>query len=122
MTNIIQRRSCHGAKIRMSTLLVSMSYRYRPFCERERVPSPTVVATVGPHPSQPTITVFAKISPNPSITPFTKGKNMLMDNEESNAQKRALAGSEESKTASVADAAIAGRAAGAAVVLVVRGA
>jgi hypothetical protein len=68
------------------------------------------------------MTVFAKISPNPSITPFTKGKNILMDNEESNAQKRALAGSEESKTASVADAAIAGRGAGAVVVLVVRGA
>jgi hypothetical protein len=86
---------------------------------REKMPSPTFVATLGPHPSHPTMTVFAKISPNPSITPFTNGKNILMDNEEHRAQMRVLAGSVGSNTARVADAVGAGRAAG---VVIARGA
>jgi hypothetical protein len=68
------------------------------------------------------MTVFAKISPKPSITPFTNGKNMLMANEENNAQVRVRAGSSWSNMASVTDAAVAGRAEAAAVVVVVRGA
>jgi hypothetical protein len=51
------------------------------------------------------MTVFAKISPNPSITPFTNGKKKLMDNDEHSAQKRVLAGSVSSNTARVIDAA-----------------
>jgi len=94
------------------------------FCEG--VPSPTFVATVGPHPSHPTMKVFAKISPKPSITPFTNGKNMLMDNEENRAQMRVRVGSAWSNIARVTDAAVAGRAAGVAaaaavVVVVARG-
>jgi len=58
------------------------------------------------------MTVFAKISPNPSITPFTNGKNILMDNEENRAQMRVRGGSAGSNTARVAAAvAVAGRAA-----------
>ena len=90
---------------------------HRPlFCER--TPSPKFVATVGPHPSHPIITVFAKISPNPSITPFTNGKNMLIDSEETSAQKRVPTGSVSSNTARVAEAAGAEWAAGVVVVVV----
>lgn len=91
--------------------------RFERFCEL--APIPTFVATVGPHPSHPTITVFAKISPKPSITPFTKGKNMLMDNEEKIAQMRVRAGSVWSNMARVTDAAVAGRAEAAEVAIVV---
>jgi hypothetical protein len=52
------------------------------------------------------MTVFAKISPNPSITPFTNGKSMLMDNEETKDQKRVLTGSVPSNTARVIEAAV----------------
>ena len=76
------------------------------------MPSPKFVATVGPHPSHSTMTVFAKISPNPSITPFTNGKSMLMDNEETRDQKRVPTGSELSNTARVIEAAVAWLAAG----------
>jgi hypothetical protein len=55
------------------------------------------------------MTVFAKISPKPSITPFTNGKNMLMDNEENKAQMRVRAGSVGSNIARVTDAVVAGR-------------
>ena len=105
----------------MPTLFSTVFYL---FCDRLRVgtPSPTFAATAGPHPSHPTMTVFAKISPNPSITPFTNGKNILMDSEEKRAQMRLLAGSVGSNTARVADAAVAGWAAGVVVVVVVRGA
>jgi hypothetical protein len=65
------------------------------------------------------MTVFAKISPKPSITPFTNGKNMLMDNEENKAQMRARAGSVWSNIARVTDAVVAGRAEAASVVVVV---
>jgi hypothetical protein len=65
------------------------------------------------------MTVLAKISPKPSITPFTNGKNMLMDNEENKAQMRVLAGSVWSNIERVTDAVVAGRAAEAAVVVVV---
>ena len=100
----------------MSTSLVAMASYHR----RERLPSPRFVATLGPHPSQSTMTVFAKISPNPSITPFTNGKNRLMDNEETSAQKRVRTGSAGSNTARVIDAAaVVGRAAGVVVVVVV---
>jgi hypothetical protein len=69
------------------------------------------------------MTVFAKISPKPSITPFTNGKNMLMDNEENKAQMRVLAGNVWSNIERVTDAVVAGRAeAAAAVVVVARGA
>ena len=69
------------------------------------------------------MTVFAKISPKPSITPFTNGKNMLMDNEEKKAQMRVRAGRVWSNIASVTDAVVAERveAAAAVVVVVVRG-
>jgi hypothetical protein len=70
------------------------------------------------------MTVFAKISPKPSITPFTNGKNMLMDNEENKAQTRVRAGSVWSNIARVTDAVVAGRAEApsAVVVVVSRGA
>lgn len=73
---------------------------------REGMPSPKFVATLGPQPSHSTMTVFAKISPNPSITPFTNGKSMLMDNEETKDQKRVLTGSVPSNTARVIEAAV----------------
>jgi len=95
---------------RTSASLVIMSPHYRLL--RDGMPSPKLVATVGPHPSHPTMTVFAKISPNPSITPFTNGKSMLMDNEETKDQKRVLTGSVLSNTARVIEAAIARLAAG----------
>ena len=95
---------------RTSAPLVTMSSHRCLF--REEMPSPKLVATVGPHPSHPTMTVFAKISPNPSITPFTNGKSMLMDNEETKDQKRVLAGSVLSNTARVTEAAVPWLAAG----------
>jgi hypothetical protein len=60
------------------------------------------------------MTVFAKISPNPSITPFTNGKSMLMDSEETKAQKRVLAGNVLSNTARVIEPAVGWSAAAAA--------
>lgn len=94
-------------------------YHHHLRCERfcELAPIPRFVATVGPHPSHPTKTVFAKISPKPSITPFTNGKNMLMDNEEKKAEMRVRAGSFWSNIARVTDPA----AAAAVVVVVARG-
>jgi hypothetical protein len=101
-------------------------YHHHLRCERfcELAPIPRFVATVGPHPNHPTMTVFAKISPKPSITPFTNGKNMLMDNEEKKAEMRVRAGSSWSNIARVTDAAVAGcaEAAAAVVVVVARGA
>lgn len=101
--------------------VVCLLYRHHPRFDRfcELVPSPTFVATVGPHPSHPTMTVFAKISPKPAMTPFTNGKNMLMVNEENKAQMRARAGSVWSNIESVIDAVVAGCAEAAAVVVVV---
>lgn len=49
------------------------------------------------------IKVFAKISPNPSITPFTNGNSMLMANEERRAFIRVRVEREESKIIKVAD-------------------
>ena len=95
---------------RTSAPLVIMSSHRCLF--REGVPSPKLVATVGPHPSHPTTTVFAKISPNPSITPFTNGKSMLIDSEETKDQKRVLGGSVLSNTARVIEAAVPWLAAG----------
>jgi hypothetical protein len=69
--------------------------------------------------------VFAKSSPKPSITPFTNGKNMLIDNEENKAQMRERVGSVWSNIARVTDAAVAGceeAAVVAIVVVVARGA
>ena len=43
----------------------------------------------------------AKISPNPSITPFTNDKSMLIDSEETKDQKRVVTGSVSSNTARV---------------------
>ena len=65
------------------------------------------------------MTVFAKISPKPSITPFTNGKNMLIDNEENKAQMRVLAGNVWSNIDRVTDAVVAGCAEAAAVVVAV---
>ena len=93
------------ANNRTSALLVIMSSHRCLF--RVGMPSPKLVATVGPHPSHPTMTVFAKISPNPSITPFTNGKSMLMDKEETKDQKRVLTGSVWSNTARVIEPAVA---------------
>jgi len=98
-------------------LLYHHHLRFEWFCEL--APSPTFVATVGPHPSHPTMTVFAKISPKPSITPFTNGKNMLMDNEENKAQIRVRGGSVWSNIERVTDAVVAGRVEAAPVVIVV---
>jgi hypothetical protein len=61
------------------------------------------------------MTVFAKISPKPSITPFTNGKNMLMDSEEKKAEMRVRAGRSWSNIARVTDAAVAGCAEAAAI-------
>lgn len=98
-------------------LLYHHHLRFERFCEL--VPSPTFVTTVGPHPSHPTMTVFAKISPKPSITPFTNGKNMLIDNEENKAQTRVRAGSVWSNIERVTDAVVGGRAEAAPVVIVI---
>jgi len=97
--------------------VVTMSSHHHLF--RRRARSPKFVETVEPHPTHSTTTVLAKISPNPSITPFTNGKNMLIDSEETSAQKRVLTGNEPSNTARVAEAAGAERAAGVVVVVVV---
>jgi len=45
---------------------------------------------------------LAKISPNPSMTPFTKGRSMLMANEEKNAVTRVRVEREGSKMVNVA--------------------
>lgn len=75
-------------------------------CSRLLPRIPTVVATDPGfrfHPSQ-SITIFlAKISPNPSITPFTKGNNKLTAREEKKAVNRVCLESDESKMAEVSD-------------------
>jgi hypothetical protein len=47
------------------------------------------------------MTAFAKVSLNPSTTPFTNSKSMLMESEESKNQKHVLTGSVLSNTARV---------------------
>lgn len=49
-------------------------------------------------------TFFAKISPNPSITPFTKGSSRFTARDEKRAINRVRLESDESKIAEVSDA------------------
>ena len=53
-------------------------------------------------PSQPMMTFLAKISPKPSMTPFTNGRRTLIATLASSASARVLGLSDESNTASVA--------------------
>lgn len=67
-----------------------------------------VVAAVEPgrdgfQPSHPMTTSFANISPNPSMTPFTNGRSMLIAREEKRAVRRVLVDSELSNIVKVAD-------------------
>ena len=55
------------------------------------------------HPSHPT-TFLAKISPKPSMTPFTNGRNMLIVSEDTRAHARVRTERVPSKTASVVEA------------------
>lgn len=70
------------------------------------VRSPTL-ETVGlgaeDQPNHVMTTFFAKISPNPSMTPLTKGRSRLTASAEKNATVRVLVDSEESKIARVAE-------------------
>ena len=58
---------------------------------------------MGCHPAQFITTFLAKISPNPSITPFTKGSNRFTAREEKKAVNRVRLESDESKIAEVND-------------------
>lgn len=49
------------------------------------------------HPNQGAMTFLAKISPKPSMTPFTNGRNMLMARDERRANARVLTGTLELK-------------------------
>lgn len=67
---------------------------------RVRIPTP------GPgmsHPKYPTTMFFAKISPNPNITPFTNGNKRLMARDDANASMRARLESELLNIARVTD-------------------
>jgi hypothetical protein len=55
------------------------------------------------HPSQAITTFLAKISPNPSITPFTKGNSRFTAREEKKAVNRVRLESDESNIAEVID-------------------
>ena len=55
------------------------------------------------HPSQPTTTFFANISPKPNITPLTKGKRKLMARLDARAPNRVCIGKLVSKIANVAE-------------------
>jgi len=55
------------------------------------------------HPSQLITTFLAKISPKPSMTPFTKGNSRFTAREETKAIDRARLESDESKIAEVSD-------------------
>ena len=63
-----------------------------------REPGPT-----GFQPNQPKTTFLAKISPNPSMTPFTKGSARLIARAESKATTRVFVDREGSKMARVED-------------------
>jgi len=65
--------------------------------------TPTDVATGFGHPNQGPITFLANISPKPSITPFTNGKNILIARDENSAITRVRVESEESNTESVSE-------------------
>lgn len=77
---------------------------------------PAVVATdPGPegfHPNHPITTFLAKISPKPSMTPFTNGRSILMASEEKNAVTRVRVDSVGSKIARVAESGAGGGGAG----------
>jgi len=94
--------STHGAELTLAS-----SYRENVFLHsrlRSRIPT---VATTDPglrcHPSQSIRTFLAKISPNPSITPFTKGSSKLTAREEKKAVNRVRLESDASKIAKVSD-------------------
>lgn len=55
------------------------------------------------HPSQPTTTFFANISPKPNITPLTKGKRQLIARLDASAPSRVCIGKLASKIATVAE-------------------
>ena len=55
------------------------------------------------HPSQPTTTFFANISPKPSITPLMKGRRQLMARLDASAPNRVRIGKLASKIAIVAE-------------------
>ena len=55
------------------------------------------------HPNQSIRTFLAKISPNPSITPFTKGSSKLTARDEKKAVERVRPESDVSKIAEVSD-------------------
>ena len=55
------------------------------------------------HPSQSITTFLAKISPNPSMTPFMKGNSRLTARDEKKAVNRVRFESDESKMAEVSD-------------------
>jgi len=74
---------------------------YRLVQNHERFEIPTLVA-VEPQPSHPSIRFLAKISPKPSITPFTKGKKRLIASEDANAISLVRVERDESNTERVA--------------------
>ena len=85
---------------------VVTSYREKVcLCSRLLPRTPTdVVTDLGlRYPSQPKRTFLAKISPNPSITPFTKGSSKLTAREEKKAFNRVRLESDVSKIAEVRD-------------------
>jgi len=67
------------------------------------VRSPTFAVEAFFHPNQPTATFLAKISPNPSITPFIKGRSRFTASDEANAKIRVRVDNDESKTDRVTD-------------------
>ena len=71
---------------------------------RELVRSPTFVVAAFFHPNHPTATFLAKISPNPSITPFTKGRSRFTASDETNANRRVRVDNDESKIDRVTEA------------------
>jgi len=84
--------------VRVKTSRISV---YRLVQNDERFEIPTLVA-VEPQPSHPSIRFLAKISPKPSITPFTKGKKRLIASEDANAISLVRVERDESNTERVA--------------------
>ncbi|ELU37331.1 hypothetical protein AG1IA_08640 [Rhizoctonia solani AG-1 IA] len=93
---------CPGNTNRRLTLGHSMAMFYDLFLSLLAL-MPTDVATGFGHPNQGPITFRAKISPKPSMTPFTKGRNILIARDENRAMTRVRVGSDESKTERVSE-------------------
>lgn len=70
--------------------------------------TPTFVATGFGQPNQGPTTFRAKISPNPSMTPFTNGKNMLIAMDDTSATTLVRVDTFESNTVRVNDGGAAG--------------